>query len=151
MSPRDNSLSTSPVNNPTVYTISAAAGINALRQSRDYDHEGGRRHFFMHVVSDGGAIDISASPQIVAGLQGDVLTLRGTSNTDTIKIEDSAGLHMIGDKFIVLGEGDSITFVYNETGTISYTGWGEGNWGLDYGYSTSSGGWIECSRYKGGL
>jgi len=149
MSPRDNSLSVDPVNTPTVYTISAAAGINALRQSRDYDHEGGRRHFYMDVISDGGPIDISANPQIVAALQGDVLTLHGTSDINTIKLEDSSTVHLTED-FIILGNGDSITLVYNEG--FSGVGWGTGLWGsTGYGFGSASGGWVECSRYKGGI
>ena len=152
MSPRDNSLSVNPVNSPTVYTISAATGIDALRQSREYSREGGRRHFFMHIVSDGGAVDISASPQIVAGLQGDVLTLYGTSDTNTIQLDDAAGVHLINDYSMVLKDGDSITLVYNASGSMTGSGWGTGLWGsTGFGFGSSDDGWVECSRNKGGI
>lgn len=152
MSPRDNSLSTDPVSTPTVYTISAAAGIDALRQSREYTREGGRRHFHMYVVSDGGAITISVDPSIADGLHGDILTLHGTSDTDTITFEDDAYLHLNGNfgGKITLGNGDKITFVYNEPDTY-LRGWGYFYWGNGQGYSTLSDGWVETSRYKGGI
>jgi len=149
LSPRDNSTTTTAVNSPTVYTITAAGGINALRQSREYDNEGGRRIFHMYVVSDGGAIDITASPQIVAGQQGDVLTLHGTSDTDTIKLDDSDGLLANTDKQMILADGDTITFVYNDFTSDPYGQWGTDEWGLDWGGITT--GWVETSRYKGGI
>ena len=149
MSPRDGSTSTSPVNIPTVFTISAAAGITSLGQSREYTHEGSRRIFHMYVVSDGGAIDITANPQIVAGLQGDVLCLHGTSNTDTIKLDDADGLLANQDKEFILTDGDTITFVYNTFSGNPYGEWGTDDWGLDWGGVTT--GWVETSRYKGGI
>ena len=148
--PRDNSTSVDPVNTPTVFTISSATGIDTLGQSQEYSREGpGRNNYFMDIVSDGGAISIAASPQIVAGTQGDILTLRGTSDTNTIKIIDAAGVHMIGDKEIVLGEGDTITFVYNVLGQYTDYGWGSMVWGN--GWGSSPDGWEECSRNKGGI
>lgn len=149
MSPRDGSTTTSPVNTPTVFTISAAAGITSLGQSREYTHEGGRRKFHMHVVSDGGAIDITASPQIVAGLQGDILTLTGTSDTNTIKIDDDDGTILYKDYSMVLKNNDSITFVYNDFSDDPFGEWGTDIWGSDWSGTTS--GWVETSRTKGGI
>lgn len=149
-SPRDNSLTTVPVNNPTVYTISAATGINALRQSRDYDHEGGRRNFHMYVVSDGGAITVVADPPIVAGLQGDILSLTGTSDTDTVQINDADTVALINGYPAVLGSGDTITFVYNTT--LTSGGWGVSLWGsTGYGFGGQDYAWVETSRTKGGF
>jgi hypothetical protein len=128
-SPREDSDTTTPVNNPTVYTISAATGVTTLGQSVELTREGGRRNFYMRVVSNGGAISISASPQIVAGTQGDVLTLHGTSNTDTIKLNDTSTVKLAGDSPMTLTDGDSITLVYD----------------------TSLVCWTECSRNKGGI
>ena len=151
-SPRDNSDSTTAVNTPTVYTISAATGITALGQSSDYDREGGRRHFYMQVVSDGGAISITANPQIVNGIQNDVLTLTGTSDTDTIKLTDHGYLNLILKRPFTLTDGDSITFVYNTITTVP-TGWGTSPWG-SFGWgavNSPTEGWTECSRNKGGF
>lgn len=152
LSPRDNSESTDAVNTPTIFTISAATGITALSQSREYDNEGSRRHFHMDVVSDGGAITVTASPQIVAGLQGDVLTLTGTSDTNTITITDRGSVNLRLERPITLTDGDTITFVFNTITNIQY-GWGSAPWGTaawgSPDYPTE--GWIECSRNKGGL
>ena len=149
MSPRDGSTSTSPVNTPTVFTISAATGITALSQSREYTHSGSTRHFHMDVVSDGGAIDITASPQIVVGLQGDILTLTGTSDTNTIKLDDDDGMMLYLDYPMVLANNDSITFVYNDLSANPWGEWGTDVWGNDWGGTTS--GWTETSRTKGGV
>jgi len=150
MSPRTDSTTTIAISDPIVYTITAVDGIDAIRQSREYTYEGRRRVFHMYIVSDGGAIDISASPQIVDGLHGDILTLTGTSDTDTITLEDTAGLHMNGGLPFTLSDGASITFVFNEAGTY-LRGWGSFYWGNGQGYSTESGGWVEISRLKGGI
>jgi len=147
MSPRDNSTTTTAVNTPTIFTISAATGITALSQSREYTHEGSRRNFYMQVVSDGGAIDITAEPQIVAGLQGDILTLTGTSNTNTIQLSDTGAVRLNANREFTLTDGDSITLVYN-TDLDAY-GWGD-FWGSS-GWGDPSTGWIECSRTKGGI
>ena len=148
MSPRDNSETTTAVNTPTIFTISAATGITALLQSREYDNEGSRRHFAMQVVSDGGAITVTATPSIVAGLQGDILTLTGTSDTDTITFTDAGGLALNDDREFTLRKGSSITFVYN----ASYTalGYGINPWG-DFDWGNPSKNWTECSRTNGGL
>jgi hypothetical protein len=149
LSPRDDSTTTTAVNSPTIFTITAAGGITSLQQSREYTQEGSRRVFYMQVVSDGGAIDIVANPQIVAGQQGDILTLRGTSDTDTIKLDDSDGLFANTDKQFVLGKDDVITFVYNDFSGTGYGEWGNMEWGLDWGGAAT--GWTETSRTKGGL
>ena len=148
-SPRAGSTSTDPVNSPTVYTISAATGISALGQSRTYSQEGSRRHFHMHVVSDGGAITITASPPIVAGVQGDVLTLTGTSDTDTITIPDNDAVMLILDQPVTLGNNDSITFVYNASFGDPLGEWGDDAWGSDWGGISAA--WTETSRTKGGV
>lgn len=151
-SPRDNSTTTTAVNTRTVFTITAAAGIDTLSQSRDYTHAGSTRHFQMDVVSDGGAIDISASPQIVAGLQGDLLTLNGTSDTNTITFDDNGTLALWNDYPMILTDGDTITFVYNATLSPTVGGWGGSQWGqTGFGWGGASSGWVETSRNKGGI
>ena len=49
------------------------------------------------IESDGGAVDLTANPQIVAGtLVGQILILYGTSDTDYITLDHSAGLILNG-------------------------------------------------------
>jgi hypothetical protein len=146
-SPRDNSESVAAVNEPTIFSVSAATGIDSISQSREYTREGGRSVYHMRIVGNGGPIDITASPQIVDGIAGDILTLTGTSNTNTVKFEDTADFHMNGGREIILGDGDSITFVYQGLGTYT-RGWGLFGWGNGQGYQTTSNGWVECSRTK---
>ena len=105
----------------------------------------------MFIVGNGGPIDITASPQIVAGTDGDILTLTGTSDTNTVKLEDTAAVAMKYGYPITLGDGDSITFVYNtfddsDGGVID--GWGNSKWGSDYGYGGTTAAWVETSRTK---
>jgi len=149
-SPRDSSNTVTPVNEPTIFSISAGTGIDFLGQSREYTREGSRRVFHMRIVGNGGAIDITAVPQIVEGLDGDILTLTGTSNTNTVKLEDSGTLALIGGLPAVLGDGDTITFVFNATSSgTTVGGWGVSQWGTTgYGFGGTSEAWVETSRTK---
>lgn len=159
-SPRDNSTTvTTPAESvPEVFTISSGTGINQLSQSNELSErrDGPHKSIFMKIVSDGGAINISADPQIIPGLQGDILTLRGTSDTDTVQLDDSDTLHLNSNRIprIVLGDGDAITLVYNlfddSGGDIG--GWGTSGWGsTGYGFGGATEGWVEASRFKGGV
>ena len=128
--PRENSDTTTAVNTATVYTIAAATGVDSLGQSTDLEsRDGTHYHNYMRIVSDGGAVDITANPQIVTGTDGYRLTLVGTSNTDTVQIDHGTGVSLSGEVSIVLTEGDKLTLVYND----------------------SSSSWAETSRDKGGV
>jgi hypothetical protein len=127
--PRTNSDTTTAVSEPTVYTISAGTGVDVLGHSFDFSKDGGHQHKTMYVISDGGAVDVTADPQIVAGTDGHRLTLIGTSNTDTIRLDNGDGLSLRGASPFVLKDGDVITLVYNEDTTA----------------------WQEVSREKGGI
>ena len=104
----------------------------------------------MRIVGSGGPIDITADPQIVDGIAGDILTLTGTSDTNTVTIQDAGDLALIGGLPAVLGDGDSITFVYN----ADFEGTGVGGWGTDawgttgYGWGGTDEAWVETSRTK---
>lgn len=128
LSPRDNSTTTTAVTSPTTFSITTS-GVTVLANSTDYTREGSRRVYFMNVVGSPAAVDISANPQIVAGTDGAIVTLRGTSNTNTVKLEDGNGLSLTDDSPMILGEGDSITLIYSSADTL----------------------WREASRFKGGL
>lgn len=69
------------------------------------------------VQGSGGAVDVSANPQIAAGnVVGQELTVVGTSDTNTVKLEHGTGLQMNGECF--LGAGSTITFLWTgATGT----------------------------------
>lgn len=72
---------------------------------------------FQYVEGSGGAINITANPQISAPNKTSAkITIIGTSNTNTVTFEHGDGLVMNGP--ITLGEDDTITFIYNETNWV---------------------------------
>jgi len=147
-SPRDNSSSVAAGSEPTIFPISAA-GITDISQSRDYTREGGRRVYHMYIVGDGGPIVVSASPPIVYSLTGDLLTLSGTSDTNTVTLQDAGDLALIGGLPAVLSDGDSITFVFNADFATVVGGWGISQWGsTGYGFGGTGEAWVEVSRTK---
>lgn len=87
------------LDNPTVY-ITAAGGITATKT-----------HPWMQVTGSNAAVNISANPQISAGRERDVLTLRGVGSN--ITLENGAGLSMMGSVPFVLESGRTITFYYS--------------------------------------
>ena len=119
-SPRDNATTLTAVTSPTIYTITAATSIPL---SHSHDNETNPLTFYMKIVGSG-AVDMSADPQIAAGTDKAVITLEGTSDTNTVTLENGTGLSM--PYTFIIGNGDIITFVYNE--------------------STST--WVEVSRGK---
>lgn len=81
------------VGSPTA--ISAAGGITPLGAIRE----------IIFVESDGGAVTVTADPPIAAGtFVGQELTIIGTSDTDTIQIDDAAGLNLNGTVIIEDGQ-----------------------------------------------
>lgn len=162
-SPRDSSTTTTiPAEaTPEVFTFTSALGINQIGQSNELVTRRDGRHlsFFMRIKSNGGAISIAANPQITPGqILGDLLTLRGTSNTDTITLVDGMGIRLFGGSGssvgfpFTLGDGDAISFVFANVAI----GWGSMEWGSDP-WGDGSGGanfipiWVETSRFKGGV
>jgi DNA-directed RNA polymerase subunit RPC12/RpoP len=115
-SPRDNSTTITSVNNPSVFLIQAAVGISAVVQSQEYTREGTRRVFVMHVVGNADVISVTADPQIVAGQNGDVLTLVGVSNSFPVSFFNGRGLDLTDT--IKLEEGVIITLVYSTTDSL---------------------------------
>lgn len=59
------------------------------------------------------AIDISANPQVAAGYDGQKITIVGSSDTNTLTLDDGNGLILAGQ--CILGVGDAITLVYNKS------------------------------------
>jgi len=126
--PRENSSSTAAVTNPTVFSITNA-GVTFLSQSQPHTREGTRNNYYMHVVGSGGAVDVIANPQIVAGSSGTILTLRGTSDTNTVTLHNGDGLDLMDGASIILQNGKKITLAY----------------------STATSTWVEASRSEEGL
>lgn len=64
------------------------------------------------VRGSGGAVTITANPAIANGTEGQVITLIGASDSNTLTINDGNGIQLNGAAKVVLGLGDCISFVY---------------------------------------
>ena len=82
-------------------TVVAATGITAAMLSR------------MMYFNTAAAIDITADPQIANGTSGQIITIIGSSDTNTLTLDDAEGLRLASQ--IVLGIGDNITLFYEGT------------------------------------
>ena len=63
--------------------------------------------------SEAAATNITADPQIANGSAGQLITIIGSSDTNTLTLDDGAGLRLTGQ--MVLGIGDNITLLYEST------------------------------------
>ena len=63
--------------------------------------------------SEAAATNITADPQIANGYAGQLITIIGSSDTNTLTLDDDAGLRLTGQ--MVLGIGDNITLLYENT------------------------------------
>jgi len=71
-----------------------------------------------YIQGSGGAVNISANPQISAGTNDcDELKLIGASDANTVQIDDGDGVVLVG--FLPpLGAGDSISFVWDDDNSL---------------------------------
>jgi len=105
---RSNATTTTAVTSPTISTITAVGGITPANSiSSDLDI----KNYYLKVVGSG-AVDITADPQITASTDGKILTLEGTSDTNTIQLDDSDDLELTTSTYI-LKNGSVITLVYD--------------------------------------
>lgn len=75
------------------------------------------QHAILHVAGNGGAIDITANPQISAGVfTGQKITIVGHHDTNTVKLEHGTGLVMNGSCF--LANGSVIMFLWDGTSWV---------------------------------
>jgi len=66
----------------------------------------------IRIEGSGGAVDISADPQIADGVDGQVIILQGTSDTNTVKFDDGTGLALSGGVSFTMGVGDTLQLMY---------------------------------------
>lgn len=70
-----------------------------------------------YVAGDGGAVDVSANPQVSPGTyHGQKLNLIGTSDTDTVTLENGDGLELNGE--CVLTQGAILALRWNATSSL---------------------------------
>lgn len=113
LSPRENANTTTAVTTPTVFSITTS-GITALGQSQVLTRQGTTNHFMMHV--SGSPTTVTANPQVVAGSQGTLLTLLGTSDTNYVIIQTGNGTDLTSQ--MILKNGNTLSLVYNATSSL---------------------------------
>lgn len=111
--PRSNSTTITAVTNPITFTITTA-GITALSKSQTHLREGTTNSFVMNVV--GLPTTVTENPQIVAGIQGTLLTLVGTDNINYVIIQVGNGTDLTTPK--TLWNGRTLSLVYNATSSL---------------------------------
>ena len=80
--------------------ITAIGGITAAK-------------ILIRVQGSGGAVDITANPQITDGIDGQIILLQGDSDTNTVKFDDGTGLQLAGAVSFTMGKGDILQLVYD--------------------------------------
>jgi len=104
------------VNNSLIFVPSADTSITA----------GGGitvTNSLMRVQGSGGAVDITANPQIAAGTDGEIVIIQGVSDVNTVKLDDGTGLALCGGVSMTLGNNDNISFMY-DSGETEWLEWG---------------------------
>jgi hypothetical protein len=72
----------------------------------------------IRVQGNGGAIDITANPQIAAHVDGKFIIVEGSSDANTVKLDDGTGLELAGGVSFTMGKLDVIAFTYNTTESL---------------------------------
>nr|MDD5456834.1 hypothetical protein [Candidatus Margulisiibacteriota bacterium] len=75
---------------------------------------------YMRIQGNGGAVDITAVPQIAAGSDGQLLILKGCSDTNTVKIDTNNGVRLNGGISFTMGKGDILQLIYDAADTVWY-------------------------------
>lgn len=61
------------------------------------------------------AIDITANPQIATPTTGRIIIIVGSSDTNTLRLDDGNGLQLVGGTSFIIGRFDTITLLYVST------------------------------------
>ena len=69
----------------------------------------------MVVQGSGDAVTITANPQIVGGVRGDILSLKGNSDTNTLRINNGNSIALTGGVGWTLGKDDTLVLSYDGT------------------------------------
>lgn len=103
----DKSLSVASINTIMRYEPSSTDNIVAGTGLDPYET-------LMRVQGSGGAVNITAVPQITDGYSnGQMLIIEGLSDTNTVTFDDGDGLQLAGGTSAVLGQGDILQLIYN--------------------------------------
>ena len=70
-------------------------------------------HRDMRIVGSGGAVNITADPQIAAGKDRQRVQIQGTDDVNTVQLDDGTGLQLEGGVSCILGKNDIIELFYD--------------------------------------
>lgn len=70
------------------------------------------------ISSSGGALTSTASPQILAGTQGQIIVIQGTSDTNTYTLHDGAGVRLTTSGLSLFNTRSFMFLRYDSTGSV---------------------------------
>ena len=73
---------------------------------------------YAKISGNGSAVDLSSDPQIADGVDGQIIILQGTSDANTVKLDDGTGLQLAGGVSFTLGANDTMQLIYDGTDWI---------------------------------
>lgn len=76
--------------------------------------------FTLRVQGSGGAVDITANPQIQDATDKNILILHGSDDTNTLKFDDGTGLSLNGGSSCTLGKGDKLVLQRDSNDDLWY-------------------------------
>ena len=69
----------------------------------------------MRVQGSGGAVNITANPQIADGTDGQMIIIKGLSDTNTLTLDNGTGLSLSSGGGFTMGLKDTMTLIYDAT------------------------------------
>jgi hypothetical protein len=67
----------------------------------------------IRIAGNGGPINMSSSPQIADGVNGQIIIIKGTNDTNTVTLDDGTGLALTNALSVTLGNKDTIVLMYD--------------------------------------
>ena len=67
----------------------------------------------IRIAGNGGPINLTSTPQIADGTSGQIIIIKGTSDTNTVTFDDGAGLALTNAISVTLGNKDTLVLMYD--------------------------------------
>ncbi|MDA0771737.1 MAG: hypothetical protein O3C63_02220 [Cyanobacteria bacterium] len=65
------------------------------------------------VVGNGGAVNLTSVPQVATGTDGQIIIIKGTDDTNTVRLDEGAGLALTDGASVTLGDKDTLVLMYD--------------------------------------
>ena len=69
----------------------------------------------IRISGNGGPINLTSNPQIADGTHGQIIIIKGSSDTNTVTFDDGAGLALTNAISVTLGNRDTLVLMYDAT------------------------------------